>query len=442
VSSSKSKAPAFSRQERTLLFLLAAIQFTNIVDFMIMMPMGDLLQKALTITPAKYGWLVSSYGLAAGLTAFLGVFYLDNIDRKKALLTAYAGFMLGTLASAIVPNTDSAELNYWLFIGTRVLTGITGGLLGGLVLSIVGDVIPIERRGRAMGVITIAFSLASIIGVPIALTLVDLFDQNWHVPFYGVSLLSLPVWILGFKYIPALNAHLLNRKEVYNRFDTIRLAFTLPAQRSSLLFSMLLILGQFTVVVFMTPYMINNVGLEQSQIKYIYLVGGGCTVLSGFFIGKLVDRIGRYRVFTIFAFASVITLITITHLPESPLWVVLPITGMFFIFISGRMIPANTITSSVVLPQYRAGFMSLNSASMSFASGLSGVIAGSIVSQASEHSPILNYDKVGYLATGATLIALFIVRRLKKIGESQTPGQRSGTIIPREISYPPPSGSA
>jgi MFS transporter, DHA1 family, inner membrane transport protein len=430
------------KNERVLLALLAAVQFTNIVDFMIMMPMGDILKKTLEISPAKYGWLVSSYGLAAGLTAFVGVFYLDNLDRKKALLTAYAGFMIGTVSSALVPTTDNNELNYWLFVGTRILTGVSGGLLGGLVLSIVGDVIPIERRGRGMAVITIAFSLASVLGVPIALTLVDLFDYNWHVPFYGVSIVSLPVWLLAFRFIPPLNAHLTHRPGKYDRSATFRLAFKRPAQRYSLLFSMLLILGQFTVVVFMTPYMINNVGLEQKNIKYIYLVGGICTVFSGYFIGRMVDRVGRFRVFTIFALLSILTLITITNLPEVSLPWVLVVAGFFFIFISGRMIPANTITSSIVLPQFRAGFMSLNSAAMSIASGLSGVIAGAIVSQENEHSPILHYETVGYVASAATLAALFIVRRMKRIALHQPAGQESGTIIPRDSSNTPVNGSA
>ena len=163
-------------KERWILVALAAIQFTNIVDFMIMMPMGDILKRDLGVGPTGFGWLVSSYGLAAGLTAFLGVFYLDNLPRKKALLLAYLGFMLGTLSSALVPTTDNNELNYYLFVGTRILTGITGGLLGGLVMSIVADVIPMERRGKAMAAITLAFSLASILGVPMALTMVDFFD--------------------------------------------------------------------------------------------------------------------------------------------------------------------------------------------------------------------------------------------------------------------------
>jgi predicted MFS family arabinose efflux permease len=401
--------------ERVLLFLLAAIQFTNIVDFMIMMPMGDILQKNLAISPAKYGWLVSSYGLAAGATSFLGVFYLDRLDRKKALLTAYLGFMLGTLSSAIIPTTDNIELNYTLFIGTRVLTGITGGLLGGLVLSIIGDVFPIERRGRAMASVTIAFSLASILGVPIALMLVDGFDGNWHIPFYVVSGLSLPIWALSFKYIPALNEHLKNRgPQQASRLDAMRNILNNPNQRTALLFTMLLVIGQFTVISFLTPYNINNVGLAQSDIKYIYLVGGACTVVSGFFIGRMVDKVGRFRVFTIFAILSIIPVLFNTNMGPSPLWQVLVVAGFFFIFISGRMIPANTITTSVVDPKNRAGFMSLNSAVMSLSSGSSAALAGLIIVQDSEHSPLRNYNIVGYIAIGATLLALVVVRKLSK----------------------------
>ncbi len=403
--------------EKLLLFILAAIQFTNIVDFMIMMPMGDILKKSLQIGPGAYGWLVSSYGLAAGVTSFLGVFYLDNLDRKKALLGAYLGFMLGTLSSAIVPTTDNVDLNYYLFIGTRVFTGVTGGLLGGLVMSIIADVIPLERRGRAMATITIAFSLASIVGMPLSLGLVDAFDQNWHVPFYVVSGLSLPIWILAFKGIPAMNAHMQNRTEAYNRLDTLKATISNVGQRNALLFTVMLVLGQFTVISFLTPYNINNVGLEQNDVKYIYLVGGISTVISGFFIGKFVDKYGRFRVFTIFAFMSMIPIFIATHIGEVPLWVVLMNAGFFFMVISGRMIPANTIISAVVNPKYRAGFMSLNSSAQSLASGSSAAIAGMIISQADEHSPLENYNIVGYVAIGATLISLLILRRIKSLSK-------------------------
>lgn len=411
------------KNERVLLFILAAIQFTNIVDFMIMMPMGDILQKQLEITPAKYGFLVSSYGIAAFVTAFLGVFYLDRLDRKKALLVAYTGFIVGTLSSALLPNTDNQSLNYFLFIFTRVITGLTGGLMGGLVLAIVGDVVPFERRGRAMGIITIAFSLASVVGMPVALTLVDMFDNNWHVPFLGVSALSLPILLLGTKYIPNLTSHIQPKGIQIDRMETIRLAFTNREQRNALLFTILLILGQFTVVSFMTPFYINNVGLSQSDIKWVYLVGGAGTIISGRLIGKWVDTYGRFRVFTIAAWFSIVTIFIITHLPVVPLWVVLVMAGIFFVFISGRMIPANTITTTVVSPAHRGGFMSLNSSMMSLGSGSSGIIAGAIISQDHEHSPLQNFEVVGYVAITSTLIALLVVRLLKRLSNEKLAAQ-------------------
>ena len=400
--------------ERRILLILAAIQFTNIVDFMIMMPMGDILKKELLIGPGAYGVLVSSYGLAAGFSSFLGVFYLDNLDRRKALLWAYAGFMIGTLSSAIVPTTSDVHLNYYLFIGTRVMTGLTGGLLGGLVMSIVGDLIPLERRGKAMGIVTLAFSLAAVLGVPIALILVDLFDNNWHVPFYTVSALSALIGLMAWRIIPPINAHL-DRKEAFDRMATVQGVRQSKIQRNALLFTVLLVLGQFTVISFLTPYFINNVGLAQSQIKYIYIAGGAATVLSGISIGKAVDRFGRFRIFTWFAFLSCITMLINTHLPAVALGWVMFIALFFFTFISGRMIPANTIISAVVNPKQRAGFMSLNSSAQSLASGTSAIIAGAIITQENEFSPLQNYHLVGYLAVSFTLISLLIVRRIKKL---------------------------
>jgi predicted MFS family arabinose efflux permease len=232
-----------------------------------------------------------------------------------------------------------------------------------------------------------------------------------------VSGLSLPIWILAFKGIPAMNAHMQNRTEVYNRLDTLKATISNVGQRNALLFTVMLVLGQFTVISFLTPYNINNVGLAQNDVKYIYLVGGISTVISGFFIGKFVDKYGRFRVFTIFAFLSMIPIFIATNLGEVPLWLVLVNAGFFFMVISGRMIPANTIISAVVNPKYRAGFMSLNSSAQSLASGSSAAIAGMIISQADEHSPLEHYNIVGYVAIGATLISLLILRRIKSLSK-------------------------
>jgi predicted MFS family arabinose efflux permease len=404
-----------TKSERLIIFILAAAQFTHIVDFMIMMPMGDILQKELLITPFQFSMLVAAYPLAAFLSSLFGVFFLDKFDRKKALTVAYIGFVIGTFSSAVVPNTSDPDLNYALFIGTRLLTGLFGGILGALVLSIVGDVFPLERRGKAMGIVSMSFALAAVIGVPLALELVNRFDGNWHLPFYLVAILGTFVVALVIFKVPSMRQHLDAQTDKPHPFETIRMAGKNINQLQALLFTVLLVLGQFTVIPFITPYMINNVGLTQDQIPLIYLVGGACTVFTSPLIGRLVDRFGRKMVFYVMASISIIPLLLITHLWPISIYLVLTISGIFFISISGRMIPANTLLTAVVRPQNRGGFMSLKSSVTSLASGSASLIAGSIVVQSEGGGPIENYNIVGYVAVAFTIIALLLARKLREV---------------------------
>lgn len=404
-----------TKKERWLLFVLASVQFTNIVDFMIMMPLGDIFQKVLEVSPFEYSILVGAYPVAAFLSSLFGVFFLDRFDRRNALLVAYSGFVIGTFSSAFVPNTDTASLNYFLFISTRVLTGLFGGILGSTVLSIVGDVIPLERRGKAMGVVMTAFSVASILGVPLSLELVNRFDQNWHVPFIMVGCLGLIILLVAFFQIPKVRGHLKDSMEKKDPFETIRIAFKSRNQQQALLFMILLVFGQFTVISFITPYLINNVGVSQDSIPYIYLVGGFCTVISSPLIGRLVDKFGRRKVFIIMAGISIIPLLVTTHLWPLPIEVVIAFQALFFIAISGRMIPANTILTTVVRPKNRGGFMSLNASVTSLSSGAAAMLAGTLITQANPGEPLLGYNHVGYFAVFFTLMAIFLATRLKEI---------------------------
>ncbi|WP_375438196.1 MFS transporter [uncultured Hymenobacter sp.] len=138
------------KNEKLLLALLAAVQFTNILDFVIMMPLGPQLMPALGIVPRQFGLVISAYTFSAGATGLAAAF-LDRFNRKTALLALYLGFGLGTVACALAPTY------HWL-VAARALTGAFGGVLGSLVLAIVGDAVPESRRGQAIGLGSPLFS--------------------------------------------------------------------------------------------------------------------------------------------------------------------------------------------------------------------------------------------------------------------------------------------
>src|SRR5215207_5836950 len=196
-----------SGKEKIILLLLTVLNFTHIMDFMIMMPLGNYLMPYFDITSQQFSMLVAAYTFSAGASGFLAAFFVDRFDRKRVLLFAYAGFLLGTLCCAISPA-------YEILLVSRVIAGLFGGLIGAQVLSIVADIIPYERRASAMGMIMAAFSAASVFGVPFGLYIANLF--NWHAPFFFVVILGALLVPFLIKFLPQMNAHLLveNRQKI------------------------------------------------------------------------------------------------------------------------------------------------------------------------------------------------------------------------------------
>lgn len=390
------------KKESALLFILAALQFTNIVDFMIMMPLGDVLMKLFKIGPQQFSVIVSAYTISAGISGFLGAFLIDRFDRKVALKYIYLGFTIGTFACGLAPN-------YEMLVLARIFTGMFGGIIGALVISIVSDIIPVERRSTAMGVVTAAFSVASVLGVPGSLYIANLY--SWHIPFFVLGGISSILLIASLYIIPSIKAHLdLPRKSPKQLLTMLKDS---PNQQKALLFMFLLVMGQFSVIPFITPYMIRNVGLTQGTIPFIYLVGGGLTIFSSPLIGKLADKYGRQRIFVFGAAFSIIPLLIITNLVPIPIYFVLTITGIFFISITGRMIPAMSLMTSIVKPENRGSFMSMSSSVQQLSAGAAAFISGNIVIQGT--SGLQNYNYVGYLAVAATLVAIFMSYKLKTL---------------------------
>lgn len=392
-------------KERLLLLALAAVNFTHIMDFMIMMPLGPQLMNLLNIDPQQFSLAVSAYAITAGVSSFISAFFVDRFDRKKVLVFAYVGFLLGTFSCAFAPN-------YEFLVAARVLAGLFGGMIGAQVLAIVADTFEYHRRASAMGVLMTAFSAASVAGVPTGLWLAAKF--SWHVPFLAIGFLGIAVLVLVILAVPPINKHIREKDPSQKPFQVLTDIFETPNQMRALSLSIVLMLGHFAIIPFIAPSLVGNVGYHQDDIFLIYFVGGLLTIFSAPLVGKLADKKGKYPVFVTFALLSLIPVWLITNLWPMPLWAVLSIAGLFFIVVNGRMIPTQALVSSVVHPQQRGGFMSINSSMQQLATGLSALIGGAIVSK-SPDGRILQYDLVGYFSIVLILASIWLAGRVKPI---------------------------
>lgn len=388
---------------KQLSYLLAFIKFTHIMDFMIMMPLGPQLERLWDITAQEFGLLVAAYTFSAGTVGLLGSFVMDRFDRKHALLFLYTGFLIGTFACAL-------SNSYEMLLIARCGTGAFGGLLGATVLSIVGDLTPLEKRSETMGIIMAAFSAASVFGVPFGLFIANQF--GWQAPFLFLGLVGIPVLVSSLMMMPTVSGHISKSEQ-----SAVRLFLEMIGKRNAVTahgFIILLMLGQFSVITFIAPYMVSNVGFSEGQLAYIYLAGGFVTFFSSPWFGKLADKFGQYRFFVVVTLLSLIPLWIITNLPKMNLYAVIVITSFMFILISGRIIPAMTMITSSVRPERRGGFMSINSAIQQLGSGIASYVAGLIVVKTAAGT-YQDYDMVGYLAITASVIAILVASRLRAV---------------------------
>lgn len=395
-------ASSLTAQERTILLLLAFINFTHILDFMIMMPLGNFLMPHFQINAGAFAAVVASYNFAAFASGVLAAFVVDRYDRKQVLLFGYIGFLAGTLLCAIAPT-------YWLLMGARIIAGLFGGLIGAQVLSIVADVVPYQRRGIAMGWLMAAFSLASVLGVPLSLYLAKFF--NWHAPFLLIVAVGLPILLAAWRFIPSVKSHMSAEKATFNPGKTLATIFTVPTQRAALLLSGSILFGHFVIIPFINPYMEYNMGFSRDQTPIIYMVGGATTIISGIVWGRLADKYGKLKIFTISGALSIIPVLFITDLPAWPFAVVLIPFAMWFGMANGRTITMQAMVSQVIQPQARGSFMSINSSVQQLFTGIAGTVAGLIV-YSDEQLRLHNYHILGYISVVVIAICLWLARRL------------------------------
>jgi predicted MFS family arabinose efflux permease len=395
-----------SPRELLLLLTLAGMQFTNIVDFMIVMPLGPQFMRLFEIDPQHFGFLVSAYTFAAAASGFVAAFWIDRFSRKRALLAMYTGFIVATALCGFAPS-------YATLLAARIVAGIFGGVIGALVLTIVADVVPYARRARGTAIVAAAFSLAAVLGVPLGLWFAAHF--SWRAPFLVLAAFSVLVWIVAWRLVPALDAHMAGEVR-RNPVGQLRAIFGVRNHLRAFGFMIALMMSVFLVVPFIAAYTVANVGLLESELPYIYFAGGITTLFTAQLIGWLADRYGKKRIFIILAFISIVPLIVMTHLPRLPLAPVIAVTILFFVFVPGRFGPATALITGSVAPRLRGSFMSFNGSVQQLGSGVASFVAGLIIGRAADGS-LTRYDWVGWGAVAATLAAVWLARGIRVVSD-------------------------
>lgn len=400
------------KNERLFLFVMAAVQFTHIVYLMLLVPLSDILIEEFRITAQEFSFLAASYPLSSFISSIIGIFILDRYERKSILLVSYSLFVVGCFLSAFLPTFDHHDHNFYALLFSRCFTGLFGGVITASILAIVSDLIPKERRASAMGVVMASFSLAVAFGVPIGRFLANSLD--WQTPFMLVGTLSSFFLLTILAFIPTVDNHLKYNKS--KPLDAIKSVFQKRSQWSSLLFMMFIVVGKFSIVPFIAPYMIYNMGFSQKEMPIIYFLGGIISVLATPFIGKLSDRVGRKNAFYFLAFISIFPLFAMTSSTPNSVFSALLVISAFFTFVNGRMVPVNAMISSVPEVRHRGGYMSMSAASQSLATGIASLIAGLIVLVPSNENVLekmVHFEYVGYIAIACTLIAIMLAKHIE-----------------------------
>lgn len=407
-----------SKKEKVILFLLAALNFTHILDFMIMMPLGNYLD----VTPRHFSILVASYSISAFISGLIVAMFIDRFDRKQSLLFAYIGFVTGTIACGFAQG-------YGFLLAARIVAGLFGGVIGAQVLSIVADMFTYERRGRAMGAVMAGFAGASILGVPISLYLTNIFRKDWHVPFLMIGSLGIIFIPLIIRIIPSMKQHISSAENREPAFNALLKVCRVPEQRSAMIFSCLLMMGHFLIIPFINPYLEFNKGFSKDLTPMIYLVGGIASLFAAISLGRVADRTGKLTVFSISVFLSLFMVLIITRLPDVPFAVVLVFFAAWFMVATGRIVTAQAMISEVVNPIQRGSFMSINGSIQQLGSGLAALVAGFIVTE-EKSGRIINYNWVGYLSILVLLISLLYGRMIfRNIDAAAKPGDSEESLL-------------
>lgn len=394
----------FNRYSIFVIAILATLQFTIILDFMVLSPLSAILLPKLNITTAQFGVVVSAYAWSAGIAGLLAAGFADQFDRKKLLIFFYSGFLLGTFLCGIA--TD-----YYFLLAARIVTGIFGGVIGSIIFAIITDLFALEVRGRVMGFVQMAFAGAQVLGLPVGLYLAN--KMGWHSPFLMIVGLGLIMGVLIVLYLKPVDAHLKLKSE-RSALDHLANTIAKPNYLKAFAATTLLATGGFMLMPFGSAFAVNNLGISVDDLPLLYMVTGIFSMAASPLVGKLSDAWGKYMVFCISSLLVMVVVSVYCNLGITPLWVVIAFSVAMFIGVSGRIVSSSALLSALPTPTDRGAFMSINSSVQMISGGIASLVAGTIVYQTNT-GLLVNYDILGYVVAGATLITMVMMYTIDKM---------------------------
>lgn len=395
----------FTSYQVLVIVILALTQFSVVLDFMIMSPLGDMLMKSMNLTTTQFGFAVSGYAFSAGISGILTAGFADRFDRKKLLLFFYIGFIAGTLFCGL-------STTYPMLMAARIITGLFGGVIGSISMAIVADLFPIQQRGRVMGFMTMGFGASQVLGIPISLYLANAW--GWQSPFLMIVGLASVILFIAIVKLQPVTKHL----EIQSGRNALSHLWHTVAQRHyriGFLATAFLSLGGFMMMPWGSAFAINNLGVTPHQLPILFMVAGISTLFIMPIMGKLSDRIDKFRLFTIASIWLIAVVIIYTNLSVTPFWIILILNVTMMMGIMSRMVPSMALTSALPEMQDRGAFMSINSSLQQIAGGIAAAIGGLIVVQKDKFSPIEHYDTLGYVILVIILICIYLVHRVNQL---------------------------
>lgn len=393
----------FSRYQIFIIGLLAILQFTVVLDFMVLSPLGAQLMNVLHLTTSQFGMAVSGYAFSAGLSGLLAAGFADKFDRKKLLLFFYTGFITGTFLCGIAPN-------YYFLLAARIVTGFFGGVISSISYAIISDLFELKVRGRVMGFVQMAFATSQVMGIPVGLYFAN--RVGWHAPFLLITGVSILEFIAIVIYLKPIDAHLKivsDRNAFQHLFKTV----SRPEYLNAFVFSTLLVTGGYMIMPFGSAFSVNNLGIPMAQLPILYFVTGIFSMAAGPFIGKLSDSIGKFRVFMIGSIIAIGIIVYYTNLGLTPYWFVILLNTVLMMGVLSRMISSSALITAIPSQGERGAFMSVNSSVQQLSGGIASIIAGLIVVQSAD-GKLKNYNIVGYIVAASIIITVFMLRAINK----------------------------